>query len=138
MALPMITIYCLPLFRSYDNFNSESYEVPWIRCQVYFMGMALGHVLHLTKNMEIKIPRPISLALWLSAFALGIACVYSVDVYEHSQNGTQPSLTARILYNSFQRLAWSAALAWLIFACFHGYGGKLSLSFSKHLCFNKE
>ena len=29
-----------------------------------------------------------------------------------------------IIYNCFQRTAWSLSLAWIIFSCVKGYGGK--------------
>ncbi len=34
------------------------------------------------------------------------------------------SAAANASYNAFHRLAWGVALAWLIFACHNGYGGK--------------
>ena len=29
-----------------------------------------------------------------------------------------------IIYNCFQRVAWSLSLSWIIFSCVKGYGGK--------------
>ena len=34
-----------------------------------------------------------------------------------------------IIYNCFQRVAWSLSLCWIIFACAKGYGGIRSFQF---------
>ena len=62
--------------------------------------------------------------LWCCAFATGLALVFAMDVYDYLISGTQPPAAASAAFNTFGRSAWAAALGWLIFACFHGYGGE--------------
>ncbi len=57
------------------------------------------------------------------AFGTGIAVVYAQDTYANMMQLKEPSKVADVLNNTFSRSAWGFALAWLIFACFHGYGG---------------
>ncbi len=62
--------------------------------------------------------------MWISAFVTGFCVVYLIDANEAVFTLTPPSLTASVFFNAFHRLAWGLALAWLILACFHGYGGQ--------------
>ena len=43
---------------------------------------------------------------------------------QYAVTETDPSQAASVLFNTFGRSAWAAALSWLVFACFHGYGGE--------------
>jgi len=61
---------------------------------------------------------------WVLALTLLFVNVYAIDVAEYDRNGEDPSKLSRVMYNSFNRIAWTAGLGWIIFACFHGYGGK--------------
>lgn len=53
--------------------------------------------------------------------------------YPLSQTDNHPTPLEFALYASLSRVAWSLALAYIIYACVHGYGGPvnwfLSLSF---------
>merc|ERR1712004_261315 len=40
--------------------------------------------------------------------------------------GEKTTLFMATAYNAFQRLAWSLALSWVIFACTKGYGGPVN------------
>ena len=62
-------------------------------------------------------------ALWAVAFATGLAIVYGLDPYGYQEKG-YPSVIASAFYNGYNRMAWALAMSWLIFACYHGYGGK--------------
>ncbi len=50
--------------------------------------------------------------------------MYGLDANEYIVAGEEPSLASRVIFNTFHRIGWGLALGWLIFACFHGYGGK--------------
>ncbi len=34
------------------------------------------------------------------------------------------TMTESVFYNCFHKIGWSLALAWVVFSCVHGYGGK--------------
>ncbi len=63
------------------------------------------------------------LCLWLLSLGTMMCVTYWQDTVEYFSTGTQPSEFANVAYNTFARAAWGLALGWLIFACFHGYGG---------------
>jgi len=65
---------------------------------------------------------------WAIAFGIGLSCIFALDTHEYNATGTQPSQLARVLFNTFQRAGWAVALGWLIFACFHGYGGMMHIN----------
>ncbi len=67
----------------------------------------------------------VALLLWAVAFALGIVVTFGEDSVGYFLEGTEPAEWLNVMYNTFARSAWGIALSWLIFACFHGYGGNL-------------
>ncbi len=39
------------------DYSGENYVKPWIRCQPYIIGIALGFILHITKKKKIRMSR---------------------------------------------------------------------------------
>jgi len=97
--------------------------MPWIRSQPYVVGIQLGILLHLTRNERIKISQALNFVLWILSLALIMIVVYGLDMYKVIQDPEYYSKLANVSYQCFHRLAYSLALSWLVFACFHGYGG---------------
>jgi len=64
---------------------------------------------------------------WILALSLLFVVVYGTDIAEYNENIEDPSKTSRVMFNSFHRVAWTAGLGWIVFACFHGYGGTIHL-----------
>ena len=61
---------------------------------------------------------------WTLAFASGVGVLYFVDQMGYTTGVAEfPSLAACVAYNGLHRVAWTYTLGWVIFACFHGYGG---------------
>ncbi len=67
----------------------------------------------------MKLDSRVNLMVWQAAFLAGFAVVYGID-NDYSNN----SLAEMVLYNGFQRLAWSLALGWVIFSCTKGLSKK--------------
>ncbi|XP_023338416.1 nose resistant to fluoxetine protein 6 isoform X2 [Eurytemora carolleeae] len=101
------------------NLYVDFYEAPWVRYQPYLVGILLGYILHHTREKQVKINNAANILLWQAAFLAGFAVVYGLYGV---RTQTMTHFSASI-YNSFQRLAWSGALAWVIFSCAKGYGG---------------
>ena len=103
------------------------YGRPWTRAAPYAVGILLGYLLHLRRVRPSSIPH---LPIW--AISLGwivsvVTCLAIVFGPYDIMNADNPEkifgTTATILYASLHRLAWSAAIGWMIFACVYGYGG---------------
>jgi len=107
--------------------------------QPYLIAIAVGYILNLTKDRKIVLNKvtTITYALqimtdvkwlvtfaWMAALILLFASVYGVDVRYYAVHDKVPSAFVRALNNGLLRVAWAAGLGWIVFACFHGYGGK--------------
>ena len=63
---------------------------------------------------------------WCLAIVLAVSSLYGKykTVREHNPHPFSP--TQEIAYGILKRFAWSLAIAWVIFACQSGLGGKLT------------
>ena len=62
--------------------------------------------------------------MWTMAFVSAVGVLYILDPINILYGKVEsPSLAANVMYNGFHRIAWTFSLGWVIFACFHGYGG---------------
>ena len=117
----------------------DNYVKPWCRFSPYIAGILLGYVLHITKGKTFKMSKITNLWGWVIAIAIGLAVVYGLNIPSHINEEALDfnsgfSMAENILYGGFHRLAWSIAVAWVIFTCCRGYGGKVQ-AFSKYITF---
>ena len=108
----------------------DNYVKPWCRFSPYIVGILLGYFLHITKGKPFKMSKVTNLWGWVIAMATGLAIVYGLNIPDHinGESLTGLSMAENILYGGFHRLAWSIAVAWVIFTCCRGYGGNISIS----------
>jgi hypothetical protein len=120
--------------RAAHNFY-EVYSKPWYRYQPYIIGLMLGAGLfHLRrwrraageKNADKPSPAAaaaspgrnrvliMALAGWTLASLAGLWCVYG-----RAWGGREFTLPKAdyVIFESFSKIGWSLALAWVIFAC---------------------
>ena len=68
---------------------------------------------------------------WVLAIVVGMSIVYGLYPYYNPSEGffkeMNPDVAA--LYESTHRFAWSLAVAWVVFACVTGYGGRYLIHF---------
>lgn len=102
------------------TYHVSFYYAPWARYQAYLVGILLGYILHHTKGRQVRINEAVNILLWQASFLGAFAVVYGL--HEARSTG-EISLFSATMYNSFQRLAWNGALAWVIFSCVNGSGG---------------
>ena len=102
------------------TYHVSFYFAPWARYQAYLIGIILGYILHHCRGKEIKIRDDVNIFAWEAAFLGGFAVVFGLHTVRQTNEMT---LFAATMYNTFQRLAWNGALAWVIFSCSKGYGG---------------
>ena len=66
-----------------------------------------------------------NMAGWCVAIILALSTLYGEYKVLRKDNPQPFSRAENITYGTFSRCAWSLALAWVIFACHRGLGGKL-------------
>ena len=65
---------------------------------------------------------------WSAAIVLGLSTVYGQ--YKTLRKDGKPFTKAEnIIYGTFSRFAWGLALAWVVYACHRGVGGKSCIEF---------
>jgi len=63
---------------------------------------------------------------WILSFILQIAVLYGPFPYSDKESAPVIDPFFRVIYGVFHRTIWSIAIAWIIFVCAKGYGGKLN------------
>ncbi|KAK3766954.1 hypothetical protein RRG08_059823 [Elysia crispata] len=108
------------LLRPSDGDYFDVYYVkPYCRIGPYLVGMITGYILYRT-DCKVYMSKVVVCLGWAVAWAVGLAVVYGL--FENT-NGHPVSTEVAALYNSLDRIAWGAAVCWVIFACATGYGG---------------
>lgn len=67
------------------------------------------------------------MAGWCVAIILALSTLYGPYKVLRKDNPQPFSRVENIMYGIFSRFAWSLALAWVIFACHRGLGGKCNI-----------
>lgn len=63
------------------------------------------------------------MAGWSLALVTGFLVVFGMYSYNNFIAPMPYDVMTQITYSGLHRLAWGAALAWVVFACHNGYGG---------------
>ncbi|GBN19093.1 hypothetical protein AVEN_30367-1, partial [Araneus ventricosus] len=108
----------------WDDFFRILYIKPYARIGPYLVGIVLGYILFRRKEQETRKFGLIALSAgWIIASGLTLACLFG-PYHQHF------SLATRTFYNAFHHTCFAASLAWVIYVCLTGQGGK---SILKHL-----
>nr|CAH0109342.1 unnamed protein product [Daphnia galeata] len=127
--LTLVTIGChvnILFVFSKDNSNTNHpHYKPWIRAPPYLVGIWTGWFLHITKQSQFKLSK-ITVAMgWMISIILGAAVTYG-EAYNTNQSVLEMSSELTATFGPVHRIAWACFVAWIIFACSHGYGGVLN------------
>lgn len=60
---------------------------------------------------------------WALAIAILLAVSYGMVPYLDLAQVPVINEAVNVSYGTLHRFAWSVSLAWIVFACIHGYGG---------------
>ena len=106
--------------------NDDVYIKPAGRFQPYLFGLLVGYYLHQTRNQPTLLLNYLQTTfLWIVAGLVGSLCIYGIAPYNPVLEKA-PSLTEVVVYNGFNRIAWSCAVSWVIVACIKKKGGPVN------------
>lgn len=85
----------------------------------YLIGVLLGYVLFSIKNRQIRAPKIIITTGLLLSITNCFAIVFGI--YSFQQLDYDQSIFIDATYEAMIRVLWACSLAFIIFACVHGY-----------------
>lgn len=98
------------------------YRYTHTRYSIWLIGMSFGHLLYRSRNEDVKIPWYVQVLGWLATagiiFGVTISPIYSSSNYRGSDR-----IFEGATYESFSKIGWGIMLSWVVYCCYHGYGG---------------
>ncbi|XP_062898086.1 O-acyltransferase like protein [Mobula hypostoma] len=122
--------FILLLYRllSHTVYNTEYYIKPYCRYGPFLIGIMLGILLHHRKGPLLT--KTSALTGWLcclTTMAVVVALGYALD------DSVESYSVAPVLYQSLHRIAWAAAVGWIILVCEKGHAGFVGTFLSSKL-----
>ena len=113
-----------PVLPDFPDYSTQVYIKPYCRIGPYIVGLVLGAIFFYNKKPSFSffINSLIYLSLWVIAVVIAIPTVYGLQDGFYGHVFSQPE---NIIYTMLARTSWGVALALMIFACHHGYGGPI-------------
>uniref|UniRef100_A0A0P4VZY1 Uncharacterized protein n=1 Tax=Scylla olivacea TaxID=85551 RepID=A0A0P4VZY1_SCYOL len=106
-----------------EKYFNLVYLPPWTRTSPWLAGIWVGYIFFKQGNTRYKMSALVVTVGWTLAAITGLLVVFGMYSYNHFVSPTPYELMSRLTYGGLHRLAWGAALGWLVFACHNGYGG---------------
>ncbi|KAJ3658525.1 hypothetical protein Zmor_010259 [Zophobas morio] len=113
------------------RYFQRHYIAPHVRASPYVIGLGFGYTIFKTKGKRIKTRPGINVFGWIITIILMCSVVVGSHVFQeenHDYNRIESSL-----YLSCSRSAWVLGIAWITWACVHGYGGFVNDILSLHV-----
>uniref|UniRef100_A0A0K0FNJ8 NRF domain-containing protein n=1 Tax=Strongyloides venezuelensis TaxID=75913 RepID=A0A0K0FNJ8_STRVS len=107
-----------PRMKDYLDYTEFMYDAPWIRCQIYIIGMLVGYFLRMKKSL--KIPFFLNILGWILSLAIMVVDVVSLRDWV---SGKPMDLFPRAMYSAFSKVGWGVSLSFIVISCFYGQGG---------------
>ncbi|XP_063852764.1 nose resistant to fluoxetine protein 6-like [Scylla paramamosain] len=106
-----------------EGYNSKIYPMPWTRASPWLAGVWLGYIFYRQGNTRYKMNALTVTVGWTVAAITGLLVVFGMYSYNRVVVPMPYEVMTQVVYGGGHRLAWGAALAWMVFACHNGYGG---------------
>uniref|UniRef100_A0A0N5APQ7 NRF domain-containing protein n=1 Tax=Syphacia muris TaxID=451379 RepID=A0A0N5APQ7_9BILA len=139
-AINMITVYANyfppsdypfggidPRLKKRNLYTLLIYQAPWIRCQIYIIGILTGYVLTVVKRLHInrgnavtELFQAVNVMFWILS---AVNCFFVIYVLRDWISGQQMQPLYSSLYSGLSRILWGLSLAYITVACHYGYGG---------------
>nr|CAD7413714.1 unnamed protein product [Timema poppensis] len=112
------------IWRLEDARNGElfAYYTPPVRFTPWILGIFLGYVLHKTKNHKPLLSKPVVIVGWVGNILMMLAAQYLI--YPIQQPDYVYDRLVCSFYFALFRTCWALGVAWIVFACVTGYGGR--------------
>ncbi|CAF0871536.1 unnamed protein product [Brachionus calyciflorus] len=107
--------------QNFGDFFLKFYILPWYRMGPYIIGLLVGYAVIITKKKKLKISRFLNLAMW--SFSILLTGLVVFGLYPDALGENPLSREARIMYQSFSKIAWSFAIGYMIYSCIMSSGG---------------
>lgn len=103
------------------SYWARFYFRPFVHAGPYCIGFLAGYLLATRPNL--KIPPFVQVLGWSLAFIFNFSVLYGVVEWNR---GVEPAFWSSMLYASFNRVAWTLGVAWIIVCCATGHGGVIN------------
>ncbi|KAK4325074.1 hypothetical protein Pmani_004230 [Petrolisthes manimaculis] len=101
----------------------DVYLTPWCRAGPYVVGIWLGYIMSNLCDKKVKMNGLMVTVGWTIATLTGLLVVYGMWSYNTLKPNAHYDVMTQLAYGGLSRIAWAAALSWVVFACHYGYGG---------------
>ncbi|XP_042912013.1 nose resistant to fluoxetine protein 6-like [Parasteatoda tepidariorum] len=101
-----------------NEYYKNVYIKPYCRMGPFIVGMAIGYFMY--KKKECVLNKSLVVVCWLLSIGSGLTIIY---LMWPANQGILPTNAEAAAYSALARTAWGVCLAWLVFACYYGYGG---------------
>lgn len=110
-----------PIFnQDYMQHEVFIYNPPQYRVGAYVIGLCLGYLLSGYREPSgAKLSWQIKCCGWICSLLLGSIAFFGL--YPAVQGWNWPIYN--VIYGSMHRILWSFSIAWIIYACYFGFGG---------------
>ena len=98
----------------------DVYIKPYCRGAPWLIGMYLGYVFF--KYKKVKLSYPMVFLGWTMSTLFALIGIFG-GYTNHAEGARRMETFEYALFFAISKLIWPIAIAWIIFACHHGYGG---------------
>ncbi|KAL5284197.1 hypothetical protein ACFFRR_006461 [Megaselia abdita] len=102
---------------------STYYRYTHTRYSIWLIGMTFGFLLYESKDKTIRMPWYTQVTGWVITAGI-IYGVIAAPFYTLNSNFSQSGTTFEgASFEAFSKIGWGIMMSWVVFACYHGYGG---------------
>ncbi|KAL5284195.1 hypothetical protein ACFFRR_006458 [Megaselia abdita] len=92
------------------------------RYAIWLIGMCFGYILYKSRDQDVKIPWYTQVFGWVATAGILYGVVLAPQTTIHGYKMATSTFSAAA-YESFGKIGWGLMMSWVVFACYHGYGG---------------
>ncbi|CAG4952667.1 unnamed protein product [Colias eurytheme] len=109
--------------QTHHDYYGKYYAHTPVRAAPFIIGIMIGQILRIYRGRNIRIHKFYVITGWIMSLGSILFCIIAIF---KTVKMTYEFNYFDITLNAFMRPLWGLAVAWLVFACVHGYGGPLN------------